>query len=247
MLKGTAARILIGDPTLIVCDGFLPAPFSVETAEEGRTLHVIAKVTNPDLKSTFTDTFYNDLNPQVPFNDRALLVVKLPDETDQSGVSHFGYDDVGNLISNIDPLNNTTRYTYDALNHIANETDARNKVTSYQYNAVGDLEGVTDRNGRRRSYEHDEPNRQTRENWFDAAQQPIVSIASTHDANRRLTSIGDARSTLAYTYDAMDHITSESSTSDLGTVLLNYRFGWQYDQCYRSNQWRTERNGYLLF
>lgn len=79
MLKGTAARILLGDPALVICDPFLPAPFSIKTTEKADALSVVATLTNPDLKSTFTDTFYNDLNPQAPFNDRALLIVDLPD------------------------------------------------------------------------------------------------------------------------------------------------------------------------
>ena len=79
MLKGTAARILLGDPALIVCDGFLPAPFSFTIADEDGRLRITATVTNADLKSTFTDTYHNDLNPQAPFNDRAVVIVDLPD------------------------------------------------------------------------------------------------------------------------------------------------------------------------
>lgn len=80
MLKGTAARILLGDPALIVCDGFVPPPFSVavQASAGEQTLRVTATVANPDLKSTFTDTYANDLNPQAPFNDRALLILDLP-------------------------------------------------------------------------------------------------------------------------------------------------------------------------
>ncbi len=100
MLKGTAARILLGDPALIICDGFLPAPFSVKTAEEGRTLRVTATLTNPNLKSTFTDTFYNDLNPQAPFNDRALLIVDLPGGWNSvTGVDSIGVRAAGKAIA----------------------------------------------------------------------------------------------------------------------------------------------------
>jgi hypothetical protein len=79
MLKGTAARILLGDPALIVCDGFLPAPFTFKIADEDGRLRITAAVTSADLKSTFTDTYHNDLNPQAPFNDRAVVIVDLPD------------------------------------------------------------------------------------------------------------------------------------------------------------------------
>jgi hypothetical protein len=82
MLKGTAARILLGDPALIVCDAFLPAPFSIKLTEAGKDLRVTATLTNPHLKSTLTDTYHNDLNPQAPFNDRALLIVDLPEGWD---------------------------------------------------------------------------------------------------------------------------------------------------------------------
>jgi hypothetical protein len=78
MLKGTAARILLGDPALIVCDACVAPPLSVHNIAAGKTLRVTATVSNPDLKSTFTDTYANDLNPQAPFNDRALVVVDLP-------------------------------------------------------------------------------------------------------------------------------------------------------------------------
>lgn len=78
MLRGTASRVLFGDPALVLCDGFVPQPFSLTTAERGNELRVTATVTNAELKSTFTDTYRNDLNPEAPFNDRALVAVELP-------------------------------------------------------------------------------------------------------------------------------------------------------------------------
>jgi hypothetical protein len=78
MLKGTAARILLGDPALVLCNGFLPQPFAINTTEQKSDLRVTATLSNPQLKSTYTDTYHNDLNPQAPFNDRALIVVDLP-------------------------------------------------------------------------------------------------------------------------------------------------------------------------
>jgi hypothetical protein len=78
MLKGTAARVLFGDPALAVCYPITPAPFTIQAMEEDGAVRVTATVQNVDLKSTFTDTYHNDLNPQAPFNDRALVVVDLP-------------------------------------------------------------------------------------------------------------------------------------------------------------------------
>jgi hypothetical protein len=80
MLKGTAARVLFGDPALVLGDAFAPAPFKTTVEDKGDELHVTATVANPGLKSTFTDSYHNDLNPQAPFNDRALLVIDLPSD-----------------------------------------------------------------------------------------------------------------------------------------------------------------------
>src|SRR5262245_10590471 len=79
MLQGTAARILFGDPALVIAEPCLVPPFSVTTVADGDSLRVTATVSNAGLKSTFTDTFHNDLNLQAPFNDRALVVADLPD------------------------------------------------------------------------------------------------------------------------------------------------------------------------
>lgn len=78
MLKGTASRVLFGDPALIVGDAFAPPPFNVTAAEEPGGLRATATVSNAALKSTFTDTYHGDLNPKVPFNDRAWVRVDLP-------------------------------------------------------------------------------------------------------------------------------------------------------------------------
>jgi hypothetical protein len=78
MLKGTAARLLFGDPALVPFDGFAAAPFTTSVQEKGDELRVTATLANRALKSSFTDTYWNDLNPRAPFNDRALLVIDLP-------------------------------------------------------------------------------------------------------------------------------------------------------------------------
>ena len=56
MLKGPAPRLQFGDPALIVADGLTDPPFKVAVAEDGKdALHITATLTNPSLRSTFTD------------------------------------------------------------------------------------------------------------------------------------------------------------------------------------------------
>jgi len=81
MLKGTAARILFGDPALIVSEPFTKPPFDVSLAViDSDQLIITATLTNTKLKSEYTDTYHADLasNKQL-FNDRALIIVDLPD------------------------------------------------------------------------------------------------------------------------------------------------------------------------
>src|SRR5262249_19638133 len=79
MLKGTASRVLFGDPALVVTDAFTDPPFRVSVEEEGDALRVTATLTNLLLKSAYTDTYHADLaqNPD-QFNDRALISAALP-------------------------------------------------------------------------------------------------------------------------------------------------------------------------
>ena len=80
MLKGTAARVLFGDPALIVSDAFTKPPFKISSAVAGSDqLEITAILANTELKSEYTDTYHADLasNKQL-FNDRALVRVDLP-------------------------------------------------------------------------------------------------------------------------------------------------------------------------
>jgi len=88
MLKGTAARILFGDPTLAPMASFTREPFTFATTTgEAGSLKIVATLQNPALKATFTNTFENGLSGNSPFNDRALLKIELPEgQTKVSGV-----------------------------------------------------------------------------------------------------------------------------------------------------------------
>lgn len=86
MLRGTAARVLFGDPALIVTDAFTDPPFDItlDHADDG-SLAVRASLRNAALRSTFTDTYYSDMSATDQFNDRALIVCELPEEWETVG------------------------------------------------------------------------------------------------------------------------------------------------------------------
>lgn len=79
MLKGTASRLLYGDPSLKVIQPFADPPFDATCAAQDLSLHVTATIKNLKLKSTFTETYFCEMSQTNQFNDRALVTCKLPD------------------------------------------------------------------------------------------------------------------------------------------------------------------------
>jgi hypothetical protein len=86
MLKGTAARVLFGDPAMVLGEVFVKPPFEVSLEQDESVLRVTAILSNAGLKSTFTDTYHADMawDPN-GFNDRALITVELPEGWQQVG------------------------------------------------------------------------------------------------------------------------------------------------------------------
>src|SRR5207249_4508337 len=64
----------------------------------------------------------------------------------------------GNVISQIDGLNNPTTYTYDALNRKASMTDADQHTSRYAYDGAGNLLTVLDPMGRTTTCSYDSAN-----------------------------------------------------------------------------------------
>jgi len=82
-----------------------------------------------------------------------------PHDADTNVTIAFEYDQVGNLISQTDPLGNTTTYLYDSLNRMTHAQAPDGAVVSYQYDGVGNLLGVTDPLGRVSTFTYDGLNR----------------------------------------------------------------------------------------
>lgn len=79
MLKGTAARVLYGDPALIVTAPPVQPALEMTLKQEGNALSVRAEVANRKMLQSLTDTFHGDLAHGTDFNDRALFAVDLPE------------------------------------------------------------------------------------------------------------------------------------------------------------------------
>lgn len=74
MLCGTGSRVLFGDPSLQVVPAGSSRAFGLSQLGP---LHFRARYANPQLVSTYLDTYHSDLG-EAPFNDRFLLDIELP-------------------------------------------------------------------------------------------------------------------------------------------------------------------------
>jgi hypothetical protein len=80
MLKGTASRVLFGDPSLRLLKPLqVEKPLEVTVDHEPKKLILGAIMNNPEYRAIFTDTFHDYLAfRKNMFNDRVLFCVQLP-------------------------------------------------------------------------------------------------------------------------------------------------------------------------
>ncbi len=69
------------------------------------------------------------------FYDKNLRLTKvtIKPNTGQSISISNTYDDVGNIVTGVNPLNDSEAYDYDELNRLIRKTNAQNKATEYSY------------------------------------------------------------------------------------------------------------------
>jgi len=145
--------------------------------------------------------------------------------------TEYGYDEVGNLTSILDPLGGLTTLAYDAVNRLTTRTLPNGVVTSYGYDARDQLISIVHRDGSGNiltsiDYEREgvgEPRKITREDgsFVDLGYDPGRRIATEawHDG------AGTLVESLGYTYDLAGN--RQSSTTGAGTDTWTYGAGHQ--------------------
>jgi large repetitive protein len=118
-------------------------------------------------------------------------------------VSVHSYNNVGQLVSESDPLNNTTAYTYDQLGHLVRTVDPAGGAATATYDTNGDRLSVTDASGA-----------QTQAT-YDFLGRPL-----TNTTLERFPSTATATSTLSYAASASNPGGAEAAmvTSPTGVI-----------------------------
>ncbi|EEF63316.1 RHS repeat-associated core domain-containing protein [Pedosphaera parvula] len=153
-------------------------------------------------------------------------------------VTKYVYDEVGNLVQQIDALNHTNLFDYDNLGRRTKQTLPGNQISLFSYDAVGNLIRETNFNGVVITNQYDALNRLTNKSsaggykitfaYSPTGQRTNMVDASgtnsyTYDSRGRLLTKITPQGTLTYTYDGYGNLaTIQSSTA--GGTLLSYGY-----------------------
>jgi YD repeat-containing protein len=132
------------------------------------------------------------------------ITTPAPDTSTPASVTHFTYDDKGQLTQIIDPLSRVTNMAYNAAGLISSITDAQQNVTSYEYDARGNRTAVVDAMQHRTAFSYDAGNRLVGITYPNS-----TTTTFGYDSRGRRTSVTDQNGrTTTYTYDNADRLTS---------------------------------------
>lgn len=207
------------------------------------------KIIYPD--NTSESYGYDGLNRKIAVTNQASIVTRFGFDvlgklttvtnalgTSQQMVTRYVYDEVGNLLQQIDGLSHTNIYTYDALGRRTKETLPGTQAQTFGYDAVGNLIRLTNFNSVIITNQYDALNRLTnkasvngykitfaysptgqRTNMVDAS----GTTSYTYDTRDRLLTKATPEGTLAYTYDGFGNLVTMQSSTASG-VNLNYGY-----------------------
>jgi YD repeat-containing protein len=140
-------------------------------------------------------------------------------QTDAQGqATQFAYDHEGHLTRVTLPNTGVIATTYTPRYWVDTRTDALGQVEHWTYDGLGNVLTQTDRKGQVTTYApRDALDRFTGLTYADGS----TVTATTYDAGNRLLKLTDSVSgAIAYSYDALDRLTGESSPA--GTVTYTY-------------------------
>src|SRR2546430_2389918 len=127
----------------------------------------------------------------------------------------YGYDEMGNLLSVTNALNQLTRHDYDNLNRLKKTTypDAT-RYAQYTYDGVGNLQTRRDRAGQVTTYNYDNRYRLASIDYSSTTPNPDVTYAYDLNDNPTLmiTNPSAPMTTVTDAYDGLNRVVTETTT-----------------------------------
>jgi len=218
----------------------------------GRTNTYVFDALNRQTKIIFPDSTaeaygYDGLNRKVTVTNQASIVTRFGFDalgrlaavtnafgTSQAMVTRYVYDEVGNLLQQIDALNHTNTYTCDALGNRTKETLPGTQAQTFGYDAIGNLIRQTNFNSVVITNQYDVLYRLTNKSsangykityaYSPTGQRTNMVDASgtnsyTYDSRDRLLTKATPQGTLTYTYDGFGNVATLQSSTTSGTSL----------------------------
>ena len=178
---------------------------------------------------TTSETYgYDGLNRKIAVTNQASVVTRFGFDvlgrlvavtnafgTSQAMTTRYVYDEVGNLLQQIDGLNRTNLFTYDALGRRSKETQPGTQAQTFGYDAVGNLIRQTNFNSVIITNQFDAMNRLT-----NKASVNGYKITFAYSPTGQRTNMTDASGTTSYTYDSRDRVLTKATPE--GTLTYTY-------------------------
>jgi RHS repeat-associated protein len=121
------------------------------------------------------------------------------------------YDKKGNLVSQINALNQETRYQYDNDNRLTQIIDAKGNITKLGYDKKGRLTSITNPLNQKQEFKYDSADNLIKR--FDALENLVASLK--YDSLNNPTEITDAlQNTSTFKYDALNRLTQTVDPKD---------------------------------
>jgi len=135
--------------------------------------------------------------------------------TPQQMVTRYVYDEVGNMIQQIDGVNHTNRFEYDEMGRRTKWTLPGTQASTFRYDSVGNLIRQTNFNGIIITNQYDSLNRLTNKS---SAAGYVVTFLYSPTGQR--TNMVDASGTTSYTYDSRDRLLTKATPE--GALTYTY-------------------------
>ncbi|AXQ29709.1 hypothetical protein D0B54_13940 [Solimonas sp. K1W22B-7] len=197
------------------------------TAFEYDALNRVTKTTLPD--GTYTQTTWTTSGQKETETDasgksstfgydaKSQLITVTQNDGTQDLVTRYGYDELGNKISQQDAKGRITRWEYNDLSQVTARVLPEGERETFGYDANGNRIWHKDFNGRTHTYAYDDLNREIERKYADGAR-----VKTTYTASGQINVRTDARGQTKYQYDARDRLTRVESPEG----VIRY----QYDQ-----------------